>query len=330
MDQNEIQSRIRDIYSALDTPPHQDEIENAILNECQTGQDVVRFAVSCFAAHEIFLGHGTEDYWSEAVEIVQAVMRLQPPCDESTLNSRLTRRERTLIAKIMAMRIFERIPTPYLTHRAFFCGHQFYVDSRVIIPRSPIAELIDQGFPHLLGRTPARVLDMCTGSGCIAISIALRFEGSTEVDAVDISEDALDVCSINIDAYGLEDLVTPIRSDLFDSLPEGDKYDLIVANPPYVDEEELESLPEEYLKEPDIALRSGADGLDLARRILTEAGTFLNEDGILIVEVGGSEEPLVEAFPQVPFHFVEIRQGGSGVFILTSEQLKACSELLVD
>ena len=311
------------IYKLLDDPPTSREMEAAIIEELSTVQDVGRHLVSCFAGHEIYVGHGTDNYWDEALEIVQAVMHLQPPCDDSTLTSRLTREERTLIAKIARMRIIERIPTPYLTHRAFFCGREFYVDSRVIVPRSPIAELIENGFDPFLDREPQRILDMCTGSGCIAVAMALHFDGDAYVDAVDIDDEALEVAAINIRGYGLEDVVTPIKSDLFNALPKGDKYDLIVANPPYVDKDDLENMPEEYRCEPDRALGSGNDGLDCARRILSDAAAFLNDDGILVMEVGNSEEHLVDAFPSVPFHFVDLKKGGSGVFVLSKEQLEA-------
>ena len=314
------------LYAELDTPPTAAEMQRAFQEELFTVQDAVRYAVSCFAAYQIYVGHGTDNYWDEALEIVQAVMHLQPPCDESTLTSRLTLKERELIARIIALRIEKRVPTPYLTHRAFFCGRQFYVDSRVIVPRSPIAELIENGFAPYVDRAPDRILDMCTGSGCIAIAMALEFEDA-EVDAVDISADALDVAQINIQSYGLEQRVFPIKSDLFSALPEGDKYDLIVANPPYVDEYDLSVMPEEYHAEPALALGSGRDGLDCARRILAKAADFLTEDGILIMEVGNSEENLVDAFPQVPFHFVDLKKGGCGVFLLTADQLKVFAPL---
>ena len=320
---------IAEIYGALEAIPSREEIEDALMNQMSTVQDAVRYLVSVFAAYRVYSGHGSDNYWDEALEIVQAVMRLTPPCDDSTLNSRLTRSERALVAKIACMRVLERIPTPYLTHRAFFCGHEFYVDSRVIVPRSPIAEMIENGFSPYLDREPQRVLDMCTGSGCIAVSVALQFDGEAEVDAVDIDQEALDVCAINIGAYDLEDIVTPIRSDLFEALPEGDKYDLIIANPPYVDRADLDDMPAEFEKEPDIALGSGDDGLDCARRILARAPDFLNEDGILVMEVGNSEENLVDAFPMVPFHFVDLSKGGRGVFVLSREQLAAYRDVFV-
>ena len=315
------------LYDLLDTPPSAQEIENALIQELRTVQDAVRYLVSCFAAHEIYCGHGTDNYWDEALEIVQAVMHLQPPCDDSTLNSRLTEKERKIIAAIANKRIFLRVPTPYLTHRAFFCGHQFYVDKRVIVPRSPIAELIENGFDPFIDRTPDRVLDMCTGSGCIAIAIALHFDGDCEVDAVDISDEALEVAEINIRGYGLENCVFPIKSDLFSALPKGDKYDLIVANPPYVDAYDLSTMPKEFEAEPELALGSGEDGLDCARKILAQAVDYLSDDGVLIMEVGNSAENLNDAFPHVPCHFIDLKKGGGGVFLLTAEQLKAYADV---
>ena len=305
--------------------PGPGEICSTIEDELQTVQDVVRYLVTLFSMNGIYVGHGTDNYWDEALELVQAVMFLQPPCDDSTLNSRLSKRERSLIAKMAYARTAYRIPTPYLTHRAFFAGHQFYVDRRVIVPRSPIAELIDNEFRPYLDKKPQRVLDMCTGSGCIAIAIALKAEGECEVDAVDLSADALEVAQRNIETYELENIVIPIQSDLFDNLPAGDKYDLIVANPPYVNAEDLESMPEEYHREPALALGSGDDGLNCVRRILAQARDFLNPDGILVVEVGNSEDNLIDVYPNVPFHFIDLQRGGSGVFVLTYDQLEVCA-----
>lgn len=322
-----MQPDLHALHQLLDNLPTAAEIEQAVTRELFTVQDVVRYCVSCFSAHHIYVGHGTDNYWDEALEIVQAVMHLQPPCDDSTLSSRLTLKERELIARIVNLRIFKRLPVPYLTHRAFFCGHEFYVDDRVIIPRSPIAELIEQGFSPYLDRNPDRVLDMCTGSGCIAVAIALHFDEDTEVDAVDISPEALEVATMNIEGYGLENQVTPILSDLFSALPEGDKYDLIVANPPYVDALDLANMPEEYRAEPSLALGSGPDGLNCARRILAQAADYLTDDGVLVMEVGNSADALCDAFPQVPFHFVDLKRGGTGVFLLGAEQLKAYRDL---
>ena len=304
--------------------PSDEEVVKTLVEELYTVQDVVRYLVSMFSMHGVYVGHGTDNYWDEALELVQAVMFLQPPCDDSTLTSRLTKRERELIAKMAIARTKYRIPTPYLTHRAFFAGHQFYVDRRVIIPRSPIAELIENEFRPYISKRPERVLDMCTGSGCIAIAIALQFEGECEVDAVDISSDALEVAAHNIETYELENIVTPIQSDLFDNLPEGDKYDLIVANPPYVNAQDLAAMPDEYHREPELALGSGFDGLDCVRRILLKARDFLTDEGVLIVEVGNTEENLTETYPNVPFHFIDLQRGGNGIFLLTADQLEMC------
>lgn len=318
---------ILDIHAMLDTPPSVEQIHNVIEKELETVQDVVRYLVSVFATYDVYVGHGTDNYWDEAQEIVHAVMHLTPPVDELVLNTKLTAYEREIISKIAILRAIEKIPTPYLTHRAFFCSKQFYVDDRVIIPRSPIGELIENGFSPYISKSPERVLDMCTGSGCIAIAIALQFDRDIEVDAVDISDDALDVANINVEAYALENEVTLIKSDLFDNLLKGDKYDVIVANPPYVDEYDLSTMPDEYHCEPDLALGSGADGLDCAKRILADSPEFLEDDGILIMEVGNSEEHLVDLFPTVPFHFVDLKKGGCGVFILSKEQLVAYHDI---
>lgn len=323
-----IDQMIDDIEDSLFTLPSKEDMTKTIVEELVTVQDVVRYLVSMFAMHGIYVGHGTDNYWDEALELVQAVMFLQPPCDDSTLTSRLSTAERKLIAKMAIARVKHRIPTPYLTHRAFFAGMQFYVDRRVIIPRSPIAELIDNEFRPYLNKTPERVLDMCTGSGCIAIAIARQFDGMCMVDAVDISPEALEVAQRNIEYFEMESLVTPIQSDLFEALPKGDKYDLIVANPPYVNAEDLASMPEEYHCEPELALGSGDDGLDCVRRILLNAREFLNEDGILIVEVGNTEQNLIDTYPNIPFHFIDLKRGGSGVFLLTADQLDVCAKAI--
>lgn len=317
----EIDQQIANIDKQMQQVPTFAEIEKTIINEMVTVQDVVRYMVSLFAQTKIYLGHGTDNYWAEALEIVLAVMRLQPPCDDSTLSSKLSKAEKELIAQMTVTRIKYRLPVAYLTHRAFFADHQFYVDRRVIIPRSSFAEIIKNKFKPFIQSTPMRALDMCTGSGCIAIAMALAFEGECEVDAVDISADALEVCNRNIQDFGLEDFVIPIQSDLFANLPQGDQYDLIVSNPPYVNRDDLEDMPEEYHSEPEIALGSGNDGLDCTRKILANARRYLKDDGVLIVEVGNSAENLVEVYPQVPFTFVDIQNGECGIFVLTAKQL---------
>jgi ribosomal protein L3 glutamine methyltransferase len=213
-----------------------------------------------------------------------------------------------------------------LTHQATFAGLSFYVDERVLVPRSPIAELINNKFqPYLTNQSPKRILDLCTGSGCIAIACAYAFP-EAEVDALDLSFDALNVAQINIEGHGLLEQVIPIQSDLFASVAL-EKYDLIVTNPPYVDQEDVDNLPVEYTHEPAIGLGSGHDGLDITREILAKAAQHLTDDGILVCEVGNSQVHVQATYPQVPFHWVEFKHGGHGVFVLTKQQLDQFQEV---
>ncbi|PLO31052.1 50S ribosomal protein L3 N(5)-glutamine methyltransferase, partial [Klebsiella pneumoniae] len=238
---------------------------------------------------------------------------------EDMRTARLTSSEKHRIVERVIRRVNERIPVAYLTNKAWFCGHEFYVDERVLVPRSPIGELINNQFAGLINHKPQHILDMCTGSGCIAIACAYAFP-EAEVDAVDISPDALAVAEHNVESHGLIHHVTPIRSDLFRDLPKL-QYDLIVTNPPYVDEEDMADLPEEYEHEPVLGLASGSDGLKLTRRILGNAPDYLSDDGILICEVGNSMVHLMEQYPDVPFTWLEFDNGGDGVFMLTKQQL---------
>ena len=299
-------------------------IDEAV-EELGSVNDMMRWAVSHFNGAGLFYGHGTDNAWDEAVQLILPTLNLTPVLSEEIRAARLTRSERRQVAELVARRVVERIPAPYLTNKAWFCDIEFYVDERVIVPRSPIGELIKQHFAPWLTVEPARIMDLCTGSGCIAIALAREFP-EAEVDAIDISEDALDVTQINIDMYGLEQQVIPIASDLFAGLPAGDKYDLIVSNPPYVDEEDMFDLPDEFRHEPELALAAGHDGLVLAKRILATAGEFLSEHGVLVVEVGNSFVQLQEQYPDVPFQWVEFAYGGLGVFVLTKAQLDEYSE----
>ncbi|WP_019935788.1 50S ribosomal protein L3 N(5)-glutamine methyltransferase [Oceanimonas smirnovii] len=292
------------------------------LNELHTTGDWLRFAASRFQQAGLFYGHGTDNAWDDAVQLVLPLLHLPLDCPPQVRDARLVPAERRILLEAIRRRVEQRLPTPYITNTAWFAGYEFYVDERVLIPRSPIAELIDTRFAPWLAHEPARIMDMCTGSGCIAIALAHAFP-EAEVDALDICRDALDVAEINIHNHGLEQQVIPIESDLFSALPAGDKYDLIVANPPYVDEEDMSDLPDEFQHEPELALASGLDGLDFTRRLLAQACDFLTDDGVLVVEVGNSQVHMDMAFPGLPLSWVEFEHGGHGVFVISRRDLLA-------
>jgi len=267
-------------------------------------------------------GHGTDNAWDEAVALVLLVLHLPFNVDENTLNRALTEEELKQVLYILDRRISANIPLAYLVNQAFFVGLSFYVDRRVIIPRSPIAELIACSFQPWIKRGNINtILDMCTGSGCIAIACAKAFPQAM-VDAVDLSDDALSVAKMNVEQHQVEGQVHLIKSNLFDKLT-NKQYDIIVSNPPYVSYQEISALPKEYFHEPDLALRADDDGLEFVLRILREAAEYLTSYGILIVEVGNSQAALEERLPNVPFLWLEFESGGQGVFLLTAAQLKA-------
>lgn len=272
-----------------------------------------------FETSDLYFGHGTDNAWDEAVYLVFYALNLPPDADRSVLNQQLTDVQRKAIHQLFEQRIRERIPAAYLTGRAWFCGLPFAVDKRVIIPRSPIAELIMNGFHPWCSEEPQRLLDLCTGSGCIGIACAYAFENA-EVVLSDICADALQVAQQNIQQHDLAARVSAVQSDLFENLA-GQKFDLIVSNPPYVDADDYASMPDEYFHEPELALASGSDGLDFTRRLLREAHHYLTEHGVLIVEVGNSGEALDRLFPSVPFLWLEFSEGDGGVFLLTRDQL---------
>ncbi len=271
-----------------------------------------------------FYGHGTDNAWDEAVQLVLPTLYLPLDVPSEVRFSRLTSSERLRIVERVIRRINERTPVSYMTNKAWFCGMEFFVDERVLVPRSPIGELIENGFESFLAESPTRIMDLCTGSGCIGIACAHVFP-EAEVDLVDISTDALEVAEQNIQDHGLEQQVTPLRSDLLRDIPK-DQYDLIVTNPPYVDQEDMSSLPEEFRHEPELGLAAGTDGLKLVRRILANAPEYLKENGVLICEVGNSMIHMEEQYPHIPFTWIEFENGGHGVFMMTREQLLECQD----
>ncbi|EFH72553.1 conserved hypothetical protein [Vibrio cholerae RC385] len=297
-------------------------VEEAV-SELYTLQDMIRWTVSRFNAANLFYGQGTDNAWDEAVQLILPTLYLPIDVPPHVLSSRLTSSERLRVVERVIKRINDRTPVAYLTNKAWFCGLEFFVDQRVLVPRSPIGELIQNRFEPWLIEEPTRIMDLCTGSGCIAIACANAFP-EAEVDAIDISVDALQVAEQNIQDHGLEQQVFPIRSDLFRDLPQ-EQYDLIVTNPPYVDQEDMDSLPSEFRHEPELGLAAGSDGLKLARRILANASLYLKENGVLVCEVGNSMVHMMEQYPHIPFTWLEFENGGHGVFLLTREQLIDCA-----
>jgi ribosomal protein L3 glutamine methyltransferase len=294
--------------------------------ELVTIRDFIRFTVSCLRSADVHVGHGTEDHFAEATALIMQSLSLQWSADAEILDAKLLRSEKQAIVDLIDKRINERTPLGYLLNLSYFCGHPFYVDERVLIPRSPIAELIEDRFAPWLENEPQRILDLCTGSGCIAIALAYVYPDAI-IDAADISLDALSVAAVNVEHHQVAaENVNLIESDLFSKLPNL-RYDLIVSNPPYVDAEDMADLPEEYQREPELALAAGVDGLDIVRKILAEAADCLTEDGVLVVEVGNSEWALAQSFPEVEFDWVEFKRGGSGVFVLTAQQCRFYQQL---
>lgn len=286
----------------------------------ETVRDFVRWAASRFLAAGLAFGHGTDNALDEAAYLVLHALALPPDFPDRYFDSRLTPSEKRATAALVERRIAERKPSAYLTNEAWFAGLPFYVDERVLVPRSPIAELIQAGFePWVQVDKVHRILDLCTGSGCIGIACAHAFPDAC-VDLVDVSPEALEVARENVKRHRLEGRVEVLRSDLFESLG-GRRYQLIVSNPPYVSTEEMRALPAEFGHEPALGLAAGARGLDVVLQILRSAADFLTPDGVLVVEVGASHQALSETLPGAPFTWVEFEHGGEGVFVLTAAQL---------
>lgn len=291
-------------------------------SELKTLRDLIRWGASRFNAAELCFGHGTDNAFDEARTLVCHTLHLPFGFPDSYLAAQLTSEERRAVVELLEVRITTRKPAAYLTHEAWFAGLPFYVDERVLVPRSPMAEWIERGFaPWLEADAVNRVLDLCTGGGCIAIACAVHFDNA-EVDAVELSPEAMEVARQNVARHELEDWVHLYQSDLFDALPT-QQYQLIISNPPYVSAAELQALPEEYSHEPEAGLLADKEGLAIVVRILAHAADYLADDGILVVEVGNSEALLVECFPDVPFQWLEFERGGQGVFLLDAAQLKA-------
>ncbi|HAV86677.1 50S ribosomal protein L3 N(5)-glutamine methyltransferase [Stutzerimonas balearica] len=286
----------------------------------QTLRDYIRWAVSRFHEHEVYFGHGTDNAWDEARLLVLGGLHLPWAMADAYLDCRLEEAECLHLNELLRRRIEERVPAAYLLGEAWFCGLPFIVDDRVLVPRSPIAEYIERQFAPWLPKTPARILDLCTGSGCIGIACAYEFPDA-EVVLADLSYEALEVANLNIEQHELEGRVYTVQSDGFDGLP-GQRFDLIVSNPPYVDLEDFASMPDEYQHEPELGLACGDDGLDLVRRMLAEAADHLTDDGLLVVEVGNSQVHVEALYPEVDFTWLEFQRGGHGVFLLAAQQCR--------
>ena len=318
-------------------------------------RDFIRFSVTQLRNYDVVVAQGTTDEFAEASAIVLHSLALDWSANEQILDCRLTTSEKQLVLSLLEERIAERKPLSYLINLSYFCDLPFYVDERVLIPRSPIAELIRQQFhPYFdvnelakpLGKSvneqaaafydhglevkqlsqPERILDLCTGSGCIAIALATRFVDAL-VDAVDIDKSALEVAMVNVDHHDLGHQVNVIESDLFAKIPAEHQYELIVTNPPYVDAAIMAELPPEFLYEPEHALAAGQDGLDLVHRILFEAPDYLSPEGLLVCEVGDSEWALKQAYPEIQFDWLKFAHGGHGVFAITYDELMSHREL---
>jgi len=299
-----------------------------LITTLTTIRDYIRWASSRFSQAGLYFGHGSATSLDEAAALILHTIHQPYNLADTYFNAVLTLEERSAIISITEKRINHRIPAAYLTHEAIFAGLSFYVDDRVLVPRSPIAELIAQRFqPWIDEEQVSSILDLCTGSGCIAIACAYAFPDAY-VDAVDLSTDALAVAEINVKKHDLDDIVTLYHSDLFTALPDN-RYDIIVSNPPYVSLEEWQQLPKEFHAEPAMGFKGGESGLDLVIRILIDANDYLNEQGVLIVEVGSSAQTLQNTFPDVPFYWLDFEHGGDGVFLLTADQVSLYHESFV-
>lgn len=290
------------------------------LANLETVTDYLRFAWSAFNNAELYYGHGTDNSWDESVSLVLGILRLPWNADKNLLQARLTANEKLRLAEALKKRVIDRVPVPYITGEGWFMGLAFEVNPNVLVPRSPIAELLEAQLEPWFDQSPARILDLCCGSACIGVAAALVFE-EAEVVASDISATALEVASNNIARHHVQHQVSLVQSDLLQGI-EG-TFDVILANPPYVDARDMNELPAEFHHEPRLGLAAGEDGLDATRLILKYSMACLRPGGILICEVGNSQQALQDLYPEVDFLWPEFARGGSGVFVLTHEQFQA-------
>lgn len=291
-------------------------------NNFTTIRDLLRYAVTRFNTAQLFFGHGSSNALDEAAYLILHTLKLPLDKLDPFLDAKLLPDEVDAVLKAIERRATERVPAAYITNEAWLGNYRFYVDERVIVPRSFIAELIPDQFAPWVDdpETVTNILELCTGSGCLPIMLADAFPNA-HVDTVDISPDALAVARRNVDDYELQDRITLIESDLYANLPKK-KYNLIVTNPPYVNAGSMNKLPQEYLREPQIALAGGADGMDLVRKIVTGAGERLTRDGVLIVEIGNEKQFAEVAFPDLELTWLSTSAGDDMVFLVTADQLK--------
>lgn len=294
---------------------------NHLIDEFKTLRDWLRWATSRFTESELFFGHGTDNAFDEAAYLILYALHLPPDRLDPFLDAHLTRQERLAVLNIIEQRIVRRVPAAYLTHEAWLGDYRFYVDERVIVPRSYFAELLADSLAPWVTH-PDRIhdaLDLCTGSGCLAILMADAFPHAA-IDAADLSVDALAVARRNVDSYHLGDRIRLVQSDLLANL-EGRRYDLIICNPPYVTSSAMAALPAEYRHEPTMALGAGNDGLDVVRRLLTTAAAHLNPEGLLLVEVGHNRHLADAAFPDLSFNWIDAPSGEGKVFLISRTDL---------
>ena len=292
------------------------------LDALHTVRDWIRWANSRFEDADLFYGHGTDEPWDEAVALIGGALRIPPDRLEPMLDARVTRAEGGMLLGLIERRVNERMPVPYLIGRAWLAGVEFIVDQRVIVPRSPIAGLLDDGLAAWLVREPLRILDLCTGSGCLGLLAALAYPDA-EVVLADLSADALEVARMNVDRLGLSDRVTLRHGDGPAALGAEAPFDLVICNPPYVDASDLASMPEEFAREPTMALAGGEDGLDLVSAWLPALPAHMSDGAVLVLELGNSAPALGARFPELPVSWPTLETGGTGVLVITAEDLGA-------